>query len=201
MSEQKTGITFNETMSGGLALGATDPLAGDRQGKNAGHVMAMHATITIHDLEAFLADPHHHGDITGTIDYPAFGDGIPAKTGVFNLFSPTDNPKLRLMIYEMGFSSGGKDYYLAGQKNVEDDNILHLWSATTTLYTKLYEGNDKSGPVVGAGVLSLGPIDLLKMVRTMRATNAEGAVASAAAVAKFGQFFMGKLWATYVSHS
>ncbi len=60
--------------------------------------------------------------------------------------APTDDPKLKLMVYELGFEHGGEDYYLAGKKEVKDDPGFDLWSDTTTRYTKLHKGTDKSGP-------------------------------------------------------
>jgi choline dehydrogenase-like flavoprotein len=97
----------------------------------------------------------------------------------------------------MGFQHGGADYYVAGKKEVRKHSILDLWHDTTTLLTQLHQGTDKSGPVVGAGILSLGPLDLTKMVSTMHALNADSPVAGAEAVGRFGKFFMGELWATY----
>ena len=41
------GFTFSEKMSGGLALGATDPTAGAKLGHDAGHIFTMRGTIVI----------------------------------------------------------------------------------------------------------------------------------------------------------
>jgi pimeloyl-ACP methyl ester carboxylesterase len=191
------GITFRETMAGGFALDEADPAAGDEKGKRAGTILAMQATISIQDLDRFIDDPDHVGQLNGTIDYPPFGENIPSKGGVFNLFSPTDNPQLKLMVYEMAFEQGGQDYYLAGKKEVKNDPIFDLWKATTTLFTQLHRGSDKSGPVIGAGILTLGAADLVKMISTMRALNAASTTKAANAVMKFGSFFLGELWNTY----
>jgi hypothetical protein len=79
--------------------------------------------------------------------------------------------------------------------------LLDMWKDTTTLYSRIHRGTDKSGPVVAAGVISLGPLDLLKMVRTFKALNASGPLEEAQAVTKFGTFFMGELWSTYVTQA
>ena len=194
------GISFREVMSGGFALGATDPEDGQRRGQAEGSEMTMHAAIDIQDLDRFIADPGHLGGLTGTLDFTPFGDGLQATTGVFNLFSPTNDPKLKLMVYEMGFQHGGKSYYLAGQKNVRQDPITDLWKATTTLYSHLHEGTDKSGPVVGAGILTLGVKQLIQLLSTMRAPGAADFTEKSEAIAKFGRFFLGELWDTYVRH-
>jgi cholesterol oxidase len=186
-------------MSGGLHLGSTDTAQGAQAGKVAGTIMSLHATISIDDVKAFIADPAHLGALSGSIDFSPLGTGLPSKSGVFNLFSPTDNPKLKLMVYEMGFQADGKDYYLAGQKNVAEDPIYELWRDTTTLYSLLHEGTDKSGPVIGAGILTLGLEQLIEMCLAMHATNASSPVEALEAVSSFGRFFLGQLWDTYVS--
>jgi len=168
-----------------------------KKGKSGGHSLSMHATINIRDLKKFISDPNHNGEITGNIDFTPFGENIPAKSGVFNLFSPADDPKLKLMVYELAFEHEGEDYYLAGKKEVKDDPGFDLWSDTTTLFTKLHKGTDTTGPVVGAGVLSLGVTQLAKLVTTLTVTNASSAKETAEALMDFGKFFMGDLWDTY----
>ena len=197
MDEEKLGITFRETMAGGFALGATDPRAGHTQGNREGTALAMHATVSISDLDGFIRDPEHCGRIHGNIDFDPFGHGLAAPTGVFNLFSPTDNPAMKYMVYELGFEYDGQSYYLAGRKEVHDDVGFDLWSDTTTLLARLHRGTGVDGEVVGAGVLSLGVTDLIKLVSTMRVTGAESPTAKAAAYAKFGRFFMAELWDSY----
>lgn len=191
------GITFDETMAGPFALGASEPEAGGAAGERAGQRLAMHATVTIVDLDGFTADPQHAGGLAGSVDFAPLGQGIPAEGGLFNLFSPTDDPAMRHMVYELAFTHDGKAYYLAGHKRVRNDPGFDLWSDTTTLYTTLHEGADKSAPVVGAGVLSLGLDDLMKLVASMRVTGSDDAIDKTATLAKFGQFFMGELWERY----
>ena len=65
-----TSLTFKETMSGYFALGATDPAAGVQEGKQNGTTLAMHARVSLDDLDRFLSDPTHLGSLTGTIDFP-----------------------------------------------------------------------------------------------------------------------------------
>ena len=156
-------------------------------------------SINIDDLTRFMSDPAHAGSITGSIDFMPLGAGLPSTAGVFNLFSPTSDPTMKYMVYELGFNaSNGQPYYMAGEKKVKDAPVTDMWKATTTLYTQLHQGTDKSGPVVGAGVLSLSVADLLEMIPTMHATNTSSAAEAADAVARFGRFFLGELWDTYV---
>ena len=196
-NNHQLGVTFRETMRGGFALGETEPQAGEKKGKAEDSNLSMNATIDIRDLNRFIADPNHLGSITGHINFTPFGENIPAQSGVFNLFSPTDRPKLKLMVYELAFQHEGQDYYLAGKKEVRDDPRIDLWKDTTTLYTRLHKGTDRSAPVVGAGVLSLNVKELTKLVSTMRVTNADSLSDKTKALFDFGKFFLGELWDSY----
>jgi hypothetical protein len=132
------------------------------------------------------------------MDWAPFGVDLPALGGVFNLFSPTGDPKLKLMIYEWCVQHEGKPYYFAGQKDVQVHPLFDIWKDTTTLYTKLHEGTDKSGKVVGAGILDLTPRELMRMTGTFTALNANTVEESLRATTAFGRFFLGELWETYV---
>jgi predicted acylesterase/phospholipase RssA len=201
MTETTLGIQFKETMAGGFCLGTQDPKQGSSMGKHKGFELAMHAQVDIDDMEGFVSNPNHAGRLSGTIDFTPMGIGMVAEKGVFNLFYPDEQPEMKLMVYELSFTHAGQAYYLAGKKEVRDDPGFDLWTDTTTLFTQLHEGNDKNGPVVGAGILTLGVKDLLKLVSTVTVTNANSNIDKVATVAKFGQFFMGELWDSYVKRN
>jgi len=184
-----SGLTFRETMSGPVALGATDPEAGAAD-PNAS-TLAIHCEISIDDIDRFVADREHTGSITGSVEYEPFGGTLPVTKGIFNLFSP-GGPNERLMQYRLAFEHDGKPYFLDGAKHVHDDPGFDVWKDTTTLQTVLHEGTDESGPVAGAGILSLGVEALTRMMTTMRPTG--GGIEP---LVKFGKVFLGSLWESY----
>ena len=194
MRESGAGVSFRETMAGGFTLGVAEPCTGARTTT----LLAMHATIHIEDIKTFTADPQHRAGLTGHIDFPPFGLEIPAESGVFSLFMPSGDLALTYMVYELGFQHGGKSYYLAGKKRVRLGGFWKLWRETTTLYSTLHEGTDSTGPVVGAGVLRLDMIELMKILTTAHATNAATTRESAEALWQFFKFFATKLIHTYV---
>jgi len=193
------GFTFSEVMAGPFALGATDPVAGEAAGRAAGTTLTMHGTIRIEDLDNFMSNAQHPGSISGRIDFAPLGLNMPSTSGVFKLFSPTGDPRMKYMVYELGFNAGGKSYYMAGHKDVKQASVIDLWQATTTLYTLLHAGTDSSGPVAGAGIISLSLRDLFAMIPTMKPLNASSPQQAAEAEAKFGKFFFGELWDTYIA--
>lgn len=184
-----SGLTFRETMSGPVALGATDPEAGAAD-PNA-KTLAIHCEISIDDIDRFVADREHTGSITGSVEYEPFGGTLPVSSGTFNLFSP-GGPSERLMQYRLAFEHEGRPYFLDGAKHVHDDPGFDVWKDTTTLHTVLHEGSDATGPVAGAGILSLGVEALARMMSTMRPT--EGGLEP---LVKFGRVFLGSLWESY----
>lgn len=184
-----SGLTFKETMSGPVALGPSDPEAG--AAAPAAKTLAVHCEIAIDDIDRFVADRDHTGSITGTVEYEPFGGTLPVRSGIFNLFSP-GGPNERLMQYRLSFEHDGKPYFLDGRKHVHDDPGFDIWKDTTTLYTVLHQGSDDTGPVVGAGILSLGVEALARMMSTMRSTG-DGL----GPLIKFGKVFLGSLWETY----
>jgi predicted acylesterase/phospholipase RssA len=200
MRDETTGLSFRETMSGGFALGETDPETGRQKGQAAGTNLSLHATVLIRDLDRFLTEPGHPGSLAGSIDFAPFGGTIIGTGGVFNLFIPSGQPGLKYMVYELGFQRDGNPYYLSGRKEVRDSSPTEAWKQTTTLYTVLHEGTDATGPIVGAGTLSLGVPDLIRMLGTVSTPGAPGPAQSAAAIARFGHFFLGQMWDSYGAH-
>jgi hypothetical protein len=191
------GIAFDETMEGWFALGATTPEAGAEKGAREGTRLTMRASVTVDDLDRFIAVREHPGGLAGAVDFQPLGMGLAAPSGVFQLFAPgpgEDNS--RRMVYELAFRAGGRPYYLAGEKRVANDPGADLWKDTTTLFTRLHEGADASGPVAGAGILTLGVRQLLALLSTLKPING----GNAATVAAFGRFFFGALWDVYAPH-
>ncbi len=198
--QDKAGISFSETMAGGVTLDETDYKTGEEVARDLGaHTLVMNARVTIDDLDRFISDPNHTGLLDGTIDYPPFGKGIPGYNGVFNLFAPADRPDTKLMIYEMVFEHEDQPYYLAGHKEVRDDPGFDLWSDTTTLYTHIHRGKDKSGEIAGAGILTLGIGDLIRLLSTLDVLHTTDKVKRLGTLARFGSFFMGELWDSYAA--
>lgn len=197
MKEAEIGVTFREKMIGGFALGVTDPKEGMKKGKAEGTKLSLNVSIIVHDLRKFISNVKHTGLIFGNIDFSAFGGKILAKSGKFNLFSPTDDADLKVLVYELCFEYNGDDYFLSGKKMIKDDPGFDLWKDTTTLFTHMHRGSDKTGTIIGAGILELKPRELMKLISSMHITNAGSTKEKIKATREFGQFFMGEFWDSY----
>ncbi|AQZ65301.1 hypothetical protein BKM31_31080 [[Actinomadura] parvosata subsp. kistnae] len=192
------GLTFREKMSGYFAMGVADPGEGARVGRRTRWRLTLRATVTIDDMRAFVADPLHPGTLRGEIELPGVAQRIPFHDGIFQLFAPSGEPDLTLLVYEAPFSYDGQAYYLAGRKNVRDDLGLDLWPDTTTLEVRLHRGPDARGEVVGAGVLRLGVAELAALLVSMRARNVASPVEAARVFGAFGLLFARSLRASYL---
>lgn len=201
MTAPAVGLIFDEKMEGGFAMGATDPEGGDKLGKAAGSSFTLKNHITVENVDQFIADPDHSALLQATIHFPPLGRNITCSPGVFQLFRQSDDPTVKLMIYACGFEAKGQRYFLEGRKFIHEHVPIHtLLEQTTTLYTKLYAGDDPTGEVVGAGVLHIGVLGVIEMVASMRTVGATSPEESARALAAFGLFFLGQLWDSYVAH-
>jgi len=187
-------------MSGPFAFGRANPADGAELGRQTGWRLSLHGTVTIDDVASFVADPLHRGRLSGEVELPGLANRIPFRDGVFNLFAPSDQPDLTLLVYEapLRLASNGTDHYLAGRKNVRDDLGLDLWPDTTTLDVRLHQGRNATGPIVGSGVLHLTVVELLRLVASARTLHAGTPLRSAIAVASFGRLFLQNLAASYL---
>lgn len=191
------GISFREKMTGRITFGETDPERGFRS--EAAIPVALHGTIDIDDIAAFVRDPDHEGALAGHLEMHRKGGWLPAMNGRFGLFSPTGDPRTVHMIYEMGVAIEGRRHFFNGRKHVRMGPPWKLWGATTTLYVHLHEGGDSSGPIVAAGKLSLGVPDLVGLLSTFRTTGCSKASERLAATWRFFQFFAAELIRTYLT--
>jgi Patatin-like phospholipase len=196
MRSPDPGVSFREVMRGRLTLGESDPERG--YASAAALPLALHGTINVNDVQGFVIDPDHYGELNGHIECHRLGGWFPAARGRFGLFTPTEDRSLSYMVYAMAIRIHGKPYWLNGRKHVRIAGPWRLWGATTTLHITLHEGSDENGPVAGAGILHLGVSDLMTLLGTMQATSCTTFWQRVSSVSKFFGFFISELFRIYV---
>jgi len=195
-SETPTNLSFDEEMAGFVVLGATDPRAAKR---SQGERLSFRLSIHIDDVDDFLDCPAHQARAEGWVQAACCGGRCPVERGWFNLFVPSGASGSRLMRYQLWFTDGdGEPRTLSGWKDVRDGFVTRLWHDTTTLYTRLLQGHippddPDTAPVDGAGRLHINPFNLAATLTSFRVDGPR----PAAAVARFGRFFVGELWDVY----
>lgn len=194
-AEPGQGVTFRETMTGRISFETTDP----REGANDRNAIPvkLNATINIRDIRAFTRSPDHRGSMAAHIYSPRLGYVRPATHSNFQLFSPTEDPDVVHMVYELGVILDGKQHFFSGRKHIRRGPPWRLWSETTTLFVHLHQGRDASGKIVAAGVLRLGLFDFIGLMTTLSARDCTGMRQKLGAVGRFAAFFTNTLLDTY----
>jgi pimeloyl-ACP methyl ester carboxylesterase len=196
-------VHFTEEMKGYVTFEETDYDSGFRRGKEAGNFLMFHLTITVDNVERFLADPQHEASALGYVRCPALGEDMPVDKGVFNLFVDHEGRLDKRMIYRLYLNHEKEGpLTLSGFKVIKDDPGYDIWSDTTTLFTHLLRGHvgpeEDASEVLASGIIHIYHRDFLKQLTTIRVegpTLAEGNKARL----QFGQAFFGPLWDVYGS--
>ncbi|MCU1770428.1 GMC oxidoreductase [Pseudomonas sp. 13B_3.2_Bac1] len=203
------GVQFTETMKGYFSRAFTAAQSTDlkvyeaaaKRGEADNSPIDFTLTITANDLNRMIKEPEHAATIVGTVNAPALSpQPLTASNGVFNLFEQFEQQvDTRHMKYDMKLTAeDGNDYFFSAFKTVPEDNgVLNIWHDTSTLYVTLYRGPDKSGEVIGSGVMHIHPTDFAKQMTTMKVLNARNERERIEGLARFGKFFAGILWESY----
>jgi len=185
-------------MKGFVALGETDPMTGWRLGRQLAHSFMFELTITVPDLERFLASHDRLGTAAGYVRCELLGGQLPVQRGWFNLFVATDQAATREMRYRLWFHDlGGNPVTMYGFKQVRNDPGLDMWRDTSTLYITLLSGHvppGEQGDVAGAGMLRILPRDFARQLTTFKAEGRR----PVGAVMEFGRYFAGSLRDIYL---
>lgn len=196
-----SGLTFRERMAGWFALGETEPEAGARTGAAARTRLTLEAQVLIPDVRRFVADPRHEGELGGVVTFAPVGSNLIVRSGIVRLFEPTSDTDLKCIVYRATFGAAGRSYCFDGAKLVRRRSLVYGWTDTTTLYGRLYSGENTEGPPVGAGILRLSPLAFARQLGTFRTVRASTIREHAAAIGGFGLFFSRELIDSYLGRS
>jgi len=198
---QRLGLEFTERMCGFLVPGPGGDF-GEMEARKPPAAVPFEFTVNVStdDLDRMIEGPGHEAQITGAVTAPSLsGTPMTLSASVFTLFDEDpDRVETRTMGYRLRMEgSEGRKLFLKGFKYIREENMLHVWHDTTTLYITLHEGVDASGPVVGRGILHIEPADFLRELTTLKVTNAADKSEQLGGMARFGSSFAGVLWRHY----
>ncbi len=198
-------IEFAEVMTGWVSAESTTFDDGREDGEKAGNALALHVTVRIADLDAFLHTPEHAGTLVGHVDCALLGGVCPVQSGTFRLLPNTADRDRKVMYYQLyGITPQGEAFTFVGEKQVQHDALFDLWRDTTTLYVNVFRGHvDPAKPALAdlwvTGIIGLTRDDFIHVLRGLRAVDAMGHT-SLTGLFAFGKFFAGKLWDVYAPH-
>ncbi|HEV2860564.1 MAG TPA: patatin-like phospholipase family protein [Pyrinomonadaceae bacterium] len=198
----QTSLRFTEKLKGFVGFGATEHTEGFEKGKDDGDAFEADLTIRVSGVNRFITTPEHEAAIEGSVVCERLGGRLPVRGGVFNVFVDEGDPAHKKVLYRLFFDGGdGTALTLGGFKDLKDDPGFDSFSDATTVFVKLYRGTvpaeeEDAAEVLAAGRLGVGMVGFLKQLTSFRA---EGPTAAdrASALARFGAFYLGRLWDVY----
>jgi cholesterol oxidase len=198
------GLHFTEEMKGHFTEGIqgdtlVDYKDGERRGRDTENPLRVWLWIAIDNLDLFLYQPDHEAAVSGYVDYPGLGGKRIVERGRFNLFVADPQTQMKQMRYSLQCrGSDGQPYLLEGFKEVRDDRGWDAWSDNTTLFTTIYRGTTPNEPVLGRGIIHVLVWDLIGQLASFRIHNTPTPAAALPALNRFGAFFFGELWESYL---
>lgn len=203
--ERKLGIQFTEKMVGYVSNeSAGDSLQDYKEsellGKSADQKCKFTLTIRSEDLDLMLDDEAHIGQAAGTVTIPMLSpQAMTVSHGEFHLFvNDPESHNIREMQYALNLTAeDGQQYYFYGFKVVRNDPGLDVVKDTTTLYTSVYEGNDKTGALLARGIIYIELSDFMQQMGSVTVLNAQTHKQRIAALARFSQYFTGTMVDVY----
>jgi cholesterol oxidase len=185
-------LEFTEELRGFITFGEDDHDRAYRAGKRARTACALRVTVTVDDVERFLADPERTARAAGHVECDALGGRLAVTGGWFNVVAESD--ARRRISYRLALADGeGHPITLSGVKEIEDDPGLDVWSDVTTLFTRITAGHDGDGARIASGILHVRPQDLPGLVGSFRVRPPH----RVDALARFGALSAGELWEVF----
>lgn len=168
------GVRFAERMRGRL------PVPGVPEPARVGLRLTATATLT-----HLLADPDHTVALSGTVDVHGLTAGAADTSGSLRLLAPASGGAT--MDYRLAFTdAAGRPWTLTGRKDVSRRRGHGPWRATTSLTARLTPEGAEAGD---AGALAIAPLDVGRLLLSLRPTGTGGPTVRWWAVVRFVRFF------------
>jgi hypothetical protein len=193
------GIIFEETLSGWVGFGETDFMEGKLRGRRENSILRFDARVKIPNLQQFINDPDHLAHLEGAVTCSALGGSFPMRHGVFSLFSINPKTGLIQMTYAFRFTTSEANYYVLGRKNIKHHSgRIDVFRDMTTLYTKVYQGEDDTGAVLAAGVIYFKFLNFVPLMIHMKVPGAHSFLETLSGKKAFAEFSIGVLKKEYL---
>jgi cholesterol oxidase len=183
------GLVFRETMRGRVAV------PGDPAGARRRRRVVLRLGVNVPDLRTFLDDPVHAARLGGTVQVEGLTRRPAAvDRGSLHLLASADGGRRRTMDYVVPFEDDrGMSWLLQGSKQVYRRRAIGPWRATTRMNVALTAPGDRYDATTPTGTVTIGVVDVARLLLSLRPSGATGAGAAAATLLRFGGFFAGRV--------
>ena len=194
------GLTFPESMSGSVSLGATDPELGEKAANGSPPNFAFTLNIRIPRLLDFLNGATHQAEVhSGGVRWDGIAkNGTPIATGGALVMYRNVTPDGRHKQFDSTFSfqaDNGDWYTVTGQKHLSDDGGFDPAVDLSTLFVRITKG----GPPVAAGITRVHVGELLDQIASLETIGAANTAESLSARAAFLTFMNDQIHQIYPS--
>lgn len=197
------GIRFKETMDGYIGENIKGFRDGEDYGIRHNNTAKFDVEIEIDSVDKFIEVSSHQARMEGKFYCRSIGGekDMTIKRGSFNLFDIDPETSHRKMNYSFSFTTpSGEQYYLLGVKDIFNDKVVDLVEDLTTLFVRIYKGEDESGELYGSGVMYFRIRDIASIIKLIKSSEVIGAgnfLEEYATRAKFAGFFIAETLKTY----
>jgi hypothetical protein len=166
-----------------------DYKAGRARGRQSGGRCHFEATMLMRDIGAYVRDPQHRAEMTGSFHWDPVGVAQ-MRDGEFQLYVKNPETGIREMRYRFTFDGpDGEPLTFVGVKWMKPKGRVNTWSPSTTLFSRLER---EDGTAVQCGILTIGVVETLKLFRSVRPVGEQDKREGRRAVLAFNKFFAGE---------
>lgn len=195
------GLRFKEQLDGYFGPNLRNFKDGEDYGIRHENTVIFDVKVEIDSIDSFVGLSKHEAPFVGTFSLKSLAgdEKMGIKNGRYNLMAIDPKTGHRTICYRFNFKHpGGKEYYFFGYKDIFNDRgKFDMTDDLTTLFVRVYEGQDDTGKIYGSGIMYFRIKDIAPLTLSMEAFNCswiEGFMAKK----KYLSLFMGEAMKTYM---
>ncbi len=195
------GLRFEEQLDGFFGPNIRNFKDGEDYGIRHENTVLFDVKVEIDSIDRFVGLSKHEAPFVGTflLESLAGKEKMEIKNGRYNLMNIDPNTGHRTISYRFNFKDpDGKVYYFFGYKDIYNDTgKLDMTDDLTTLFVRVYEGQDDTGEIYGSGIMYFRMKELTPLIFSMKAFNGT-LLERFLAPKKYLALFIGEAMKTYM---
>ncbi len=195
------GLRFTEQLDGYFGPNIRDFKDGEDYGIRHENTVVFDVKVEIDSIDEFVSLSRHEAPIEGTFTLKSLAgdEKMEISNGRYNLMAIDPKTGHRTICYRFNFKdSGGMEYYFFGFKDIfHDRGRFDMMDDLTTLFVRVYEGEDDNGSIYGSGIMYFRIKDIIPLMLSLEPFNCSFFGGWRARI-KYLALFMGEAIKTYM---